>query len=51
LFAVGISLFSGIAGLIVSFYADTATGATIVLVAMGCFAATLGVKWWKARAG
>ena len=49
--AVGISLFSGIAGLIASFYADTATGATIVLVAMGCFVATLGVKWWKARAG
>ena len=49
--AVGISLFSGIAGLIASFYADTATGATIVLVAMGCFVATLGIKWWKARAG
>jgi zinc transport system permease protein len=49
--AVGISLFSGIAGLIASFYADTATGATIVLVAMGCFVATLGVKWWKARGG
>jgi zinc transport system permease protein len=49
--AVGISLFSGIAGLIASFYADTATGATIVLVAMGCFVATLGIKWWKARTG
>jgi zinc transport system permease protein len=49
--AVGISLFSGVTGLITSFYADTATGATIVLVAMGCFVATLCVKWWKARAG
>jgi zinc transport system permease protein len=51
LFAVGISLFSGVAGLIVSFYANTATGATIVLVAMGCFVATLGVKWGRAGAG
>jgi zinc transport system permease protein len=50
-FAVGISLFCGVAGLIASFYANTATGATIVLVAMGCFLATLGVKWWKAKAG
>lgn len=47
--AVGMSLFCGIAGLIASFYANTATGATIVLVAMGCFMATLGLKWWKAR--
>jgi zinc transport system permease protein len=47
--AVGISLFCGITGLIASFYADTATGATIVLVAMGCFMATLGLKWWRAR--
>jgi zinc transport system permease protein len=50
-FAVGISLFCGVAGLIASFYANTATGATIVLVAMGCFLATLGVKGWKAKAG
>ena len=49
--AVGLSLFCGIAGLIASFYANTATGATIVLVAMGCFVATLGVKWLTARAG
>jgi zinc transport system permease protein len=51
LFAVGISLSCGVAGLIASFYANTATGATIVLVAMGCYLATLGVKWWKAKAG
>ncbi len=50
-FAAGISLLSGIAGLIASFYMNTATGATIVLVAMGCFAATLCVKWVRARAG
>ena len=49
--AVGLSLFCGIAGLIASFYANTATGATIVLVAMGCFVATLGVNWLTARAG
>jgi zinc transport system permease protein len=51
LLAVGISLFSGIAGLIASFYANTATGATIVLVAMGCFIVTLGIKWRKTRTG
>jgi zinc transport system permease protein len=51
LIAVGISLFCGIAGLITSFYANTATGATIVLVAMACFMATLGIKWRKARVG
>jgi zinc transport system permease protein len=44
LYAVGIALFSGLAGLIASFYANTATGASIVLVAVGCFLATLGVK-------
>jgi zinc transport system permease protein len=47
--SIGLSLFCSIAGLITSFYANTATGATIVLVAMGCFIATLGIKWWKAR--
>jgi len=35
--AVVLSLFSGVAGLVISFYAGTATGATMVLVAMGCF--------------
>jgi len=43
-YAVGIALFSGVAGLIVSYYADTATGASIVLVAMGCFIVTLAIK-------
>ena len=43
-YAVGIALFSGIVGLIASFYTNTATGATIVLEAMGCFIVTLGVK-------
>ena len=39
--AVGISLLSGIAGLIASYYWNTATGATIVLFAMACFAISL----------
>jgi zinc transport system permease protein len=43
-YAVGIALFSGIAGLIASFYSNTATGASIVLVAIGCFVVTLGIK-------
>ena len=48
-YAVGIALFSGVAGLVASFYANTATGATIVLVSMGCFLATLVIK--AARSG
>lgn len=43
-YAVAIALVSGVAGLIVSYYANTATGASIVLVAMGCFVGTLGIK-------
>lgn len=43
-YAVGIALFSGVVGLIASFYANTATGASIVLVAMGCYLLTLGLK-------
>jgi zinc transport system permease protein len=39
--AVGISLASGLAGLIVSYHWGTASGATIVLMAMGFFAITL----------
>lgn len=35
--SVILSLISGVAGLVVSFYAGTATGATMVLVAMGFF--------------
>ena len=39
--SVGVSLLAGITGLIVSFYASTATGATIVLVAMAIYLLTL----------
>jgi len=39
--AIAISVVAGLAGLIVSFYASTATGATIVLVAMGVYLLTL----------
>lgn len=42
--AVLISLASGIAGLAVSYYLATATGATIVLAAMAVFLFTLGLK-------
>jgi zinc transport system permease protein len=47
--AVAIALFSGIAGLIGSYYTNTATGASIVLVAMGCFVLTLAVKALRER--
>jgi zinc transport system permease protein len=39
--SVAISLVAGLAGLIVSFYASTATGATIVLAAMAIYLLTL----------
>jgi len=42
--AVGISLACGLAGLIASFYLGTATGATIVLMAMSCFLVTLAIR-------
>jgi zinc transport system permease protein len=42
--AGAIALFSGVAGLIGSFYLNTATGASIILVAAACFFVTLGVK-------
>jgi zinc transport system permease protein len=38
--SVGLSMFSGIAGLICSYYWNTATGATIVLIAAAAFFAT-----------
>ncbi|MEI8311664.1 MAG: metal ABC transporter permease [Verrucomicrobiota bacterium] len=44
LFAIAISLASGICGLLFSYYADTASGATIVLVAMGFYFLTLAAK-------
>ncbi|MFZ4776934.1 MAG: metal ABC transporter permease, partial [Terrimicrobiaceae bacterium] len=43
-FAVAIALVSGVSGLILSYYSDTASGATIVLVAMGVYFLTLAVK-------
>jgi zinc transport system permease protein len=42
--SVVISLICGISGLVVSYHLSTATGATIVLMAMGAFVATLGIK-------
>ena len=39
--AVAIALVAGLIGLVVSFYASTATGATIVLAAMGIYLLTL----------
>ena len=39
--AIGIALVAGLAGLVISFYASTATGATIVLAAMGIYLLTL----------
>lgn len=43
-FSVAVSVFSGITGLLVSFYANTATGPTIVLVAAAVFFLSLGAK-------
>lgn len=42
--AVGISLLSGISGLAASYYWGTASGATIVIMAMGCFLITLALR-------
>ena len=44
LLSAAIALMSGVSGLLVSYYANTATGATIVLVAMGFFLVTLAVQ-------
>jgi zinc transport system permease protein len=44
LYATGIALFSGITGLVGSYYANTATGASIVLAAIFCFLLSLGIK-------
>ncbi len=44
LIAICMSLFSGVTGLILSFYTSTATGATIVLVAMALFIVSLGAR-------
>ena len=42
--AVGIALVSGVGGLLASYYSDTASGATIVLAAMGIYLVTLSLK-------
>jgi len=44
LYAVAIALVSGVSGLLISYYSDTASGATIVMVAMGFYLLTLAVK-------
>lgn len=44
LFSLLISVFSGVSGLIFSYYNDVATGPTIVVVAAVFFFATLAVK-------
>ncbi len=45
--SVCISLFSGIAGIIVSYYAGTASGATIVLVASGIYVCTATAGYFR----
>jgi zinc transport system permease protein len=42
--AVALAIVAGVAGLVVSFYASTATGATIVLVAMAFYLVTLAFR-------
>ena len=42
--AVSFSVFSGIAGLLLSYYIGSATGATIVLLSTGCFLVTLAIR-------
>lgn len=42
--SVAVSVLSGVLGLVGSFYWGTATGATIVLVAMGFFAVSVGLR-------
>ena len=49
LFAIAVSVVSGVCGLLVSYYYDTASGATIVLVAMGFYFATLIMKALRSR--
>jgi len=50
LWAVGLGSASGVAGLLLSYYLATATGATIVLIAAGVFAVSLLVRRWRAAA-
>lgn len=45
--AAAIATFSGVTGLVLSYYAETATGATIVLVAIGCYVLTLAGRAFR----
>jgi len=45
--AAVIATFSGVTGLVLSYYAETATGATIVLVAIGCYVLTLAAQAFR----
>jgi len=47
LFTVLIALFSGILGLILSYYADTSAGASIVLTSAFCYALSLLARRWR----
>ena len=49
IWAVIISIFSGITGLIASYYWGTASGATIVLFAAGCYGVSVLVGMWRHR--
>jgi len=49
IFSVAIALVSGVSGLMLSYYWDTASGATIVLVAMGAYLLTLAAKSLRPR--
>jgi len=48
--AIGISVFSGVSGLIVSYYTGTATGGTIVLIAAVIFFSSFIVNRVRAKA-
>lgn len=48
--AIGISIFSGVSGLIVSYYTGTATGGTIVLIAAVIFFSSFIINRMRAKA-
>jgi zinc transport system permease protein len=45
--SVAVAVLSGVTGLVLSFYASTATGATIVLVAMALYLVTLAARGFR----
>jgi manganese/iron transport system permease protein len=47
--AIAVGVFSGVAGLYLSFYVSIASGAAIVLVATACFAAAWTASRWQRR--